>query len=158
MDENVPARPLKTIKEKVEFKLSLLKNYYEDDACEFELPKKFSYNWFYAWKDEAIGAQPFSKGGKLVRNGTELHATMMTALKSAQRHLISKKEAGEKYISDNEQLKSENAKLNNIIRGLGKDIIELKQENARLTLRLGVEEARNKDASERNIAPISHLK
>lgn len=84
----------KLLKTKVENKLSALKSFIEGGEPPFDIPDKFTWNWFVSLSEGCL--ETFSKGSQSVRSGTELRTRIDSKLAECEKkrkedQLISKR-------------------------------------------------------------------
>lgn len=128
--------------QKIERKIQGLERYVINGQADFEIPKKFTLNWFCA-----LASDPYervAKGGEQLRTGAAMHKRVSEALARAQEVLegarthrgICKKTERIKQLEDRVK------KAEALIPGLTQNIADLLEEVEDLTKRLGLEQAR----------------
>jgi predicted nucleic acid-binding Zn-ribbon protein len=138
---------------KVQLKLDALKKYAESGEASFELPAKFTLNWFATLEEVNAGFQRVSKGSVLLKTGGSTHAMVTAALTAAQHRWddgrsMSPTTTISGIKNEIKKLKRENTDLKHRIKGLVKNTVQLLEELEYYKGKLGVEQARWQDTKE----------
>lgn len=75
---DINAKKQNSLVRKVEAKLDALQSFLEGAESVFEIPDKFTYNWFVSLSEGSL--EPFSKASKSVKTGTALRKRIDEAL------------------------------------------------------------------------------
>lgn len=127
--------------QKIERKLEALERYVKDGAADFEIPKKFTLNWFAGLASEPY--ESLSKGSELLRTGSAMHERVISALARAQEALEGGRvEQGVcKKTKRIEELEAKVRKYEALIPGLSQTIVDLLEEVGELKRCLSVQQA-----------------
>ena len=141
-------------KSKIQAKLDAVRSYGQGGKPSFELPSKFTLNWFASLEDENTNFHRVSKGSALLKTGSSMHAKVTAALTVAQSRLEDSQKVGRVTIgsairNEVKRLKAENAELKHRMKGLVKNTVDLLKELDHYKTQLGLEQAAWQDSKKK---------